>query len=165
MYCYKACLRLLCNLKEKTNKCKLINNSRRVWSGNTTITNWRQTHGTARKSHTTITRHQEDKLCKPASSLFPMKMIAKLEGTKSNVQQNIEQLQTPTMGVTINNKSTTTDDYNLSSWRNTIIKLIHYDETLLCRINFPISINKTSLFSNVRDVGWYFSFFFFQIVK
>ena len=27
-------------------------------------------------------------------------MIAKLEGTQSNIQQNIEQLQTPTMGVT-----------------------------------------------------------------
>ena len=27
--------------------------------------------------------------------LFPIKMIAKLEGTQSNVQQNIEQLQTP----------------------------------------------------------------------
>ena len=34
-------------------------------------------------------------------------MIAKLEWTQSNAQQNIEQLQTPTMGVTINNKSTT----------------------------------------------------------
>ena len=30
----------------------------------------------------------------------PMEMIAKLEWTQSNVQQNIEQLQTPTMGVT-----------------------------------------------------------------
>ena len=34
-------------------------------------------------------------------------MIAILEQTQSNVQQNIEQLQTPTMGVTINKKSTT----------------------------------------------------------
>ena len=40
-----------------------------------------QTHGTARKSHTTITRHQEDKLSKATSYLFPIKMIAKLEGT------------------------------------------------------------------------------------
>ena len=64
---------------------------------------------TARKSHTTITRHQEDKLSKATSSLFPIKMIAKLEGTESNVQENIEQLQTPTIGVTINNKSTTTE--------------------------------------------------------
>ena len=55
------------------------------------------------------TRHQEDKLSKATSSLFPIKMIAILERTKSNVQQNIEQLQTPTMGVTINKKSTTTE--------------------------------------------------------
>ena len=32
-------------------------------------------------------------------------MIAKLEWTQSNAQQNIEQLQNPTMGVTNNNKS------------------------------------------------------------
>ena len=50
---------------------------------------------------------QEDKLSKATSSLFTIKMIAKLEETYSNVQQNIEQLQTPTMGVTINNKSIT----------------------------------------------------------
>ena len=31
-------------------------------------------------------------------------MIAKLEWTQSNAQQNIRQLQNPTMGVTINNK-------------------------------------------------------------
>ena len=42
-------------------------------------------------------------------SPFPIKMIAKLEWTKSNTQQNIEQLQNPTMGVTINNESTTTE--------------------------------------------------------
>ena len=36
-------------------------------------------------------------------------MIAILEGTQSNVQQNIERLQTPSMGVTINKKSTTTE--------------------------------------------------------
>ena len=35
-------------------------------------------------------------------------MIAILEWTQSNVQQNIEQLQTPTMGVTINKKSAKT---------------------------------------------------------
>ena len=34
-------------------------------------------------------------------------MIAKLEWTQSNVQQNIEQLQAPTMRVTINNNKTT----------------------------------------------------------
>ena len=36
-------------------------------------------------------------------------MIATLEWTQSNAQQNIEQLQTPTMEVTINKKSTTTE--------------------------------------------------------
>ena len=54
-------------------------------------------------------RHQEDKLSKAISSLFPIKMIAILEWTLCNIQQNIEQLQTPTMGVTINKKSTTTE--------------------------------------------------------
>ena len=44
---------------------------------------------------------------KATSSLFPIKMIAKLEWTQSNAQQNIEQLHNPTMGLTINNKSTT----------------------------------------------------------
>ena len=34
-------------------------------------------------------------------------MIAKLETTQSIAQQNKEQLQNPTMGVTINNESTT----------------------------------------------------------
>ena len=46
-------------------------------------TNRRQPHGTARKSRSTITRHQEDKLSKATSSLFPIKMIA-----KSQQQQN-----------------------------------------------------------------------------
>ena len=90
-------------------KFAFIINSKWVWSGNTTITNRRQPCGTARKSRQTITRHQEDKLSKATSSLFPIKMIAILERTQSNVQQNIEQLQTPTMGVTINKKSTTTE--------------------------------------------------------
>ena len=60
---------------------KTTKNSKWVWSGNTTIKNFRLTHGTARKSHTTITRRQEDKLSKETSPLFPIKMIAKLEGT------------------------------------------------------------------------------------
>ena len=48
------------------------------------------------------------KQSKATSCLFPIKMIAKLEWTQSNAQQNIEQLQNTTMGVTINNESTTT---------------------------------------------------------
>ena len=54
-------------------------------------------------------RHQEDKLSKATGFLFPIKMIAVLEWTQSNVQQNIVQLQTPSMGVTINKKSTATE--------------------------------------------------------
>ena len=45
---------------------------------------------------------------KSTSSLFPIEMSAKLEWTQSNTQLNIEQLQTHTMGVTINNESTST---------------------------------------------------------
>ena len=52
-------------------------------------------------------RHQEDKQSKATSSLFLIEMIAKLEWTQSNAQQNIEQLQNPTMGITINKESTT----------------------------------------------------------
>ena len=59
----------------------------------------------------TITILQEDEQSKATSSLSlcPVKMIAKLERTQSNTQQNIEQTQNPTMGVTINNESTTTE--------------------------------------------------------
>ena len=67
----------------------------------------RQTQRILRKSNTTIMRHQEDKRSKATSSLFSIMMIAKLDWTKSNAQQNIEQLQNPTVGVTINNESTT----------------------------------------------------------
>ena len=50
----------------------------------------------------------ERQTSKTTSSLFPIKMIAKLEWTQSNAQQNIEQLENRTMGVTFNNESTTT---------------------------------------------------------
>ena len=40
------------------------------------------------------------------NSLSPFKMIAKLEWAQSNAQQNIEQLQDPTMGATTNNNRT-----------------------------------------------------------
>ena len=59
-------------------------NSKWVWSRNTIITNCRQARCTMRKSHTTITRHQEDKQSKATT-----KMIAKLDWTESNTQQNI----------------------------------------------------------------------------
>ena len=56
-----------------------------------------------------ITIHQEDTQSKATSSLFPIKMIAKLERTKSNAQQKMEQTQNPTMGATHNSKLTTTE--------------------------------------------------------
>ena len=49
------------------------------------------------------TPRRQTKQSKASSSLFPIEMIANLEWTQSNAQQNIEQLQNPTMGV----KSTT----------------------------------------------------------
>ena len=62
-----------------------------------------------RKSHTTITRQKEYKQSKATSSLFPIEMIEKVDWTQKNAQQNIEQLQNRTMGVTLNNESTTTE--------------------------------------------------------
>ena len=71
------------------------------------------------KSHrtTVFTRRQEDKQSKATSSLFPIKMIAKLEMTQSNTKQNIEQSQNPTMGAAINNESKTS--YHITSQRCT----------------------------------------------
>ena len=46
----------------------------------------------ARKSHTTILRHKNNKQSKATSYIFPIEMIAKLEWTHSNAQQNTEQL-------------------------------------------------------------------------
>ena len=48
-------------VRTKNADAKCVENSKRVQSGNTTITNCRQTHGIVMKSHATITRHQEDK--------------------------------------------------------------------------------------------------------
>ena len=54
-----------------------------------------------RKSHTTIMRHQEDKQSRATGSLFLIEMIAKLEWRQRNTHQTIEQLQNPTVGVTV----------------------------------------------------------------
>ena len=56
--------------------------------------------------------HQEDQLSKATSSLFPIEMIAKLEWTQSNAQQNIEQLQNPTMGAESHNGSNNPQQIN-----------------------------------------------------
>ena len=60
-------------------------------------TNW----GRATKNHETPGRQK----IKATSSLFAVKMTSNLESTQSNTQQNIEQLENPTMGVAINNES------------------------------------------------------------
>ena len=48
-------------------------------------------------------------------------MVAILEWTQSNVQQNIEQLQTPTMRVTIKKKSTTTVHLTCKTFLQTVL--------------------------------------------
>ena len=62
-------------------------NSKWVWSGNITITNYTQIYGTSTKNNTTITRHHENNISKANSSLFPIKAIANIEWTQSNAQQ------------------------------------------------------------------------------
>ena len=64
----------------------------------------------------TNSRHREEKLHDTRKTnkvkqqtLFLIKMIAKLERTHSNVQQNMEQAPNPTMGTVINKESTTTE--------------------------------------------------------
>ena len=64
---------------------------------------------TMRKSHATIIRQQEEKKSNASISLLPIEIIVKLKWTQSNVQQNIEQLQNPLMGVKIDNKSSATE--------------------------------------------------------
>ena len=73
-----------------------------------------------RKCHTrklqTNPRHREEEphnsqetpggQIKQKNQPLPIKMTANLEWTLSNVQQNTDQPHTPTMGVTLKNKST-----------------------------------------------------------
>ena len=75
----------------------------------------------------TISRHREEVLHDTRKTnivkrhtLFPIKIIAKLERTHSNVEQNMEQAQNPTMGAIINKESTTTESLPKS------------DQSLLC---------------------------------
>ena len=56
-----------------------------------------------RKSHIKIRRHKTNKAKQPALS------SPSTEWIQSSTQQNIEQLHNPTIGVTINNESTTTE--------------------------------------------------------
>ena len=67
------------------NRLYFVFKSKRAWSGNTAITNCRPTHGTVRKSYRTftVTRLPKDNNSKATSSLFLVKMIAKIVRTKS----------------------------------------------------------------------------------
>ena len=60
----------------------LVSKGNGVWSGNTTITHCKPTHGTARKGNRalTVTRHQEDNCSRATSYLYRIKIIAGLEG-------------------------------------------------------------------------------------
>ena len=78
-----------------------------------------KSQGTTRKNPQNNPETQERQSKQINSSLFPIVMIPKLEWTQSNAQQNLEQLQKPTMRVTINNESTTT-----------YYRLIHRDSAL-----------------------------------
>ena len=63
---------------------KRVPKSKRVCSGNTTITSCSPTQDTVRKSHMTfiVTRHPKDNKSKADNSLFLAKMIAKLNRYK-----------------------------------------------------------------------------------
>ena len=119
-----------------------------------TTTNCGQMSGTTRKSHTTITRHQEDELSKATSSLFPInmiKMIAKLEWTQSNAQQNIEQLQNHTMNQQQQNHRLRTDSslrHSGGGWLKCILLVPHLRPRLQNIIK-----NKNQLIKFVRISG------------
>ena len=67
-------------------------------------------HGALRGRDTQRSRDtRKTNKAKKIRSLFPIKIIAKLEWTQSNAQQNTEQPHSTTLGVTTNNESTTTE--------------------------------------------------------
>ena len=123
-----------------------------MWSGNTTITNCKQTRDILRKSHTTILRHQEDKQSKSTSFHFPIKMIAKLEWTQSNAQQNIEKLQNPTMEVTINNETNQHPSKKESNTRG----IIFWNSPVISRNTYLLWVQQFSaIFSNkIFNIFW-----------
>ena len=56
-----------------------------------------------------IHKTSERKQSKASSSLYPMKIIAKLEKTQSSAHRNMEKTQGPTIGATFTNESTPTE--------------------------------------------------------
>ena len=74
-----------------------------------------------------VTRYQEDKQSKATSSLFPIKMIAKLERTQSTAQQNMDQTQNPTIGATANNEFCNESTYHTTNKGQTQILKIYIE--------------------------------------
>ena len=90
---------------------------------------------------------------KQRNQLSPIEIIAKLEWTQSNAQQNIEKLQNPTMGVTINNEWTTTESTTTVEIFEVKVKLViwnihcylHHNKQFLGHIHMHISGQKYRL--------------------
>ena len=101
--------------------------SKRVWSENTTVTHYRPTHSTVRKSYKTPGGQTKKKAI---SSLFPIKMIAKLERTHSNVQKKHWTITEPDNGSNsqqrINNNRTPALEWTIPSllfvWKSNIVR-------------------------------------------
>ena len=96
-----------------------------------TITHCRPPRGTVKMSYITITKYQEDKVKQTALSLFPIKVIAKLEKTHSNIQQSMEQTHTPpweqqsTTNQQQQNHCLRTDKPSLVFvWKNNIVRTV-----------------------------------------
>ena len=98
-----------------------------------------------RKSHTSSMRHQEDKLSKATSSVFPIKMIAKLEWTQSNAQQNGKQFQNPTMIETISNML----HPNVDSMNMINMQIHKSTTTIQITVSYNFSIKQTKNITNL----------------
>ena len=69
-----------------------------------TITNCRQTHGIERNSHTTVMRHQEDKLSKTASS---RSLSSAQDDRKTRMDDKVTKYRTITESYIESNSTTT----------------------------------------------------------
>ena len=63
---------------------------------------------------------------KATSSLYPIKMISKLQWRQSNAQQNVEQFQNHTMGVTINNEINNNNNNRTTALERTAAKAMYF---------------------------------------
>ena len=84
-------------------KPKIVSMIRKYHNHNMKTNPWR------REEEPHNNHETQERQTKQSNQIFLIEMIAKLEWTQSNAQQNLEQLQNPTMGVTICSESTTTE--------------------------------------------------------